>query len=60
MIVVSLVVNDEPRTIALRSADRTTLDVIKAAGGGSWAQLSKVRLRAALPSTFAALQIAAP
>jgi ABC-type nitrate/sulfonate/bicarbonate transport system permease component len=46
--------------VGLRSADRTTLDVIRAAGGGSWAQLSKVRLRAALPSTFAALQIAAP
>jgi ABC-type nitrate/sulfonate/bicarbonate transport system permease component len=46
--------------VGLRSADPTTLDVIRAAGGGSWAQLFKVRLRAALPSTFAALQIAAP
>ena len=46
--------------VGLRSADRTTLDVIRASGGGSWAQLFKVRLRAALPSTFAALQVAAP
>jgi ABC-type nitrate/sulfonate/bicarbonate transport system permease component len=46
--------------VGLRSADRTTLDVIRALGGGSWVQLFKVRLRAALPSTFAALQIAAP
>jgi len=46
--------------VGLRSADRTTLDVIRASGGGSWSQLRKVRLRAALPSTFAALQVAAP
>jgi ABC-type nitrate/sulfonate/bicarbonate transport system permease component len=46
--------------VGLRSADRTTLEVIRAWGGGSWAQLFKVRLRSALPSTFAALQIAAP
>jgi ABC-type nitrate/sulfonate/bicarbonate transport system permease component len=46
--------------VGLRSADRAALDVIRAAGGGSWSQLWKVRLRAALPSTFAALQIAAP
>jgi ABC-type nitrate/sulfonate/bicarbonate transport system permease component len=46
--------------VGLRSADRTTLDFIRATGGGPWAQLLKVRLRSALPSTFAALQIAAP
>jgi ABC-type nitrate/sulfonate/bicarbonate transport system permease component len=46
--------------VGLRSADRTTLEVIRAWGGGSWRQLFKVRLRSALPSTFAALQIAAP
>jgi ABC-type nitrate/sulfonate/bicarbonate transport system permease component len=34
--------------------------VIRASGGGSWTQLFKVRLRAAIPSTFAALQVAAP
>ncbi|HZQ86149.1 MAG TPA: ABC transporter permease subunit [Acidimicrobiales bacterium] len=69
--------------VGLRSADKTSLEVIRAVGGGTrrkvpramvsvlgperadkfmvaWAQLVKVRLRAALPSTFAALQIAAP
>lgn len=46
--------------VGLRSADRTALDVIRASGGGSWTQLVKVRVRAAIPSTFAALQIAAP
>ena len=46
--------------VGLRSADRYALDLIRANGGGSWTQLTKVRLRAALPSTFAALQIAAP
>jgi len=46
--------------VGLRSADRTALDMIRAAGGGSWSQLRKVRVRAAIPSTFAALQIAAP
>ncbi len=46
--------------LGLRSADASSLDMIRAAGGGRWAQLVKVRLRAALPSTFAALQGAAP
>jgi ABC-type nitrate/sulfonate/bicarbonate transport system permease component len=46
--------------LGLRSADPASLDVIRAAGGGRWSQLVKVRLKAALPSTFAALQIAAP
>jgi ABC-type nitrate/sulfonate/bicarbonate transport system permease component len=46
--------------VGLRSADPTSLDMIRAVGGSSWTQLWKVRLRAALPSTFAALQIAAP
>ncbi len=46
--------------VGLRSADRSALDVIRSSGGGSWSQLFKVRLRAALPSTFAALQVAAP
>jgi ABC-type nitrate/sulfonate/bicarbonate transport system permease component len=44
----------------LRSADPVALDLIRASGGGTTAQLRKVRLRAALPSTFAGLQIAAP
>jgi ABC-type nitrate/sulfonate/bicarbonate transport system permease component len=46
--------------LGLRSADPASLDVVYAAGGGRWSQLYKVRLKAALPSTFAALQIAAP
>jgi len=46
--------------LGLRSADTNSLDLIRAAGGGAWSQLVKVRLRAALPSTFAALQNAAP
>jgi ABC-type nitrate/sulfonate/bicarbonate transport system permease component len=46
--------------VGLRSADRNSLDLIRAYGGSSWIQLTRVRLRAALPSTFAGLQIAAP
>lgn len=46
--------------VGLRSADRTSLDLIRAYGGGSWTQLWKVRLRASLPSVFAGLRIAAP
>jgi ABC-type nitrate/sulfonate/bicarbonate transport system permease component len=46
--------------IGLRSADPTTLDVIRAYGGGRVASLRKVRIRAALPSLFAALRIAGP
>ncbi len=44
----------------LRAADRTSLDLVLAYGGGRWMQLLKVRLIAALPSSFAALKIAAP
>jgi ABC-type nitrate/sulfonate/bicarbonate transport system permease component len=46
--------------VGLKSADRTSLDLVRAYGGGSWAQLWKVRLRASLPSLFAGLRIAAP
>jgi ABC-type nitrate/sulfonate/bicarbonate transport system permease component len=46
--------------VGLRSADTTSLDVVRAYGGGRFRQLTKVRLRAALPSLFAALRIAAP
>jgi ABC-type nitrate/sulfonate/bicarbonate transport system permease component len=46
--------------VGLRSADRTSLDLIRVAGGGRWSQLVKVRMRAATPSVFAALRIAAP
>ncbi|MEV0331336.1 ABC transporter permease subunit [Nocardia sp. NPDC050717] len=44
----------------LRSADPTSLDLIRVYGGGRWQQLYRVRAIAALPNTFAALKIAAP
>jgi ABC-type nitrate/sulfonate/bicarbonate transport system permease component len=44
----------------LRQADRTSLDMVAAYGGGRYAELVKVRLWAALPYLFAALRIAAP
>jgi ABC-type nitrate/sulfonate/bicarbonate transport system permease component len=46
--------------VGLRSADKTSLDVVHAYGGGPVHKLFKVRLRAGLPSLFAALRIAAP
>jgi sulfonate transport system permease protein len=44
----------------LRSADQISLDLVHVYGGTSWTMLVKVRIRAALPSLFAALRIAAP
>lgn len=44
----------------LRQADRTSLDMVAAYGGGRYAELAKVRFWAALPYLFAALRIAAP
>ena len=46
--------------MGLHSADATSLDVVHAYGGGPVHKLLKVRLRASLPSLFAALRIAAP
>jgi ABC-type nitrate/sulfonate/bicarbonate transport system permease component len=46
--------------VGLRSADRTSLDLVRAYGGGKWRQLWTIRLRASLPSLFAGLRIAAP
>lgn len=46
--------------VGLRSADPAALDVVYAYGGGRLKQLTKVRLRASLPSMFAGLCIAAP
>ncbi|MCU1357777.1 MAG: putative transporter, permease protein [Acidimicrobiales bacterium] len=46
--------------LGLKSADRTSLDLVRAYGGGSWTQLRKVRIRACLPSLFSGLRIAAP
>lgn len=46
--------------LGLRAAPRTSLDVVRAYGGGRWTALIKVQLISALPSLFAALKIAAP
>lgn len=46
--------------LGLRSADATALDLVRAYGGGRWAQLRRVRIVAALPATLAALRVAAP
>jgi ABC-type nitrate/sulfonate/bicarbonate transport system permease component len=46
--------------VGLRSADKTSLDVVHAYGGASVQKLMKVQIRASLPSLFAALRIAAP
>lgn len=44
----------------LRSADRASLDLVEAYGGGVWQKFTKVQIFAAAPKTFAALKIAAP
>lgn len=44
----------------LRSADPTSLDVVRAYGGGRAQGLFRVRLISALPSLFAGLKMAAP
>lgn len=46
--------------LGLRSADPAALDLVRAHGGGRWQQLRRVRLIAALPTTLAALRVAAP
>jgi ABC-type nitrate/sulfonate/bicarbonate transport system permease component len=46
--------------LGLRAAPASSLDLVKAYGGGTWQQLRRVRLRSSLPSLFAALRIAAP
>ncbi|MEU8145962.1 ABC transporter permease subunit [Nonomuraea sp. NPDC048901] len=46
--------------LGLRSADRTSLDLIAVYGGGRLAKLRHVQVIAALPSTFAGLKISAP
>ncbi len=46
--------------VGLRGADATSLDLVRAYGGGRWSQLVKVRIRAALPSAFAGLAISGP
>ena len=44
----------------LRSADKASLDLVEAYGGGRWQKFTRVRLISAAPNTFAALKIAAP
>ena len=46
--------------LGLRSADKTSLDLVTAYGGNRFTQLIKVRIPAALPSFFNALRISAP
>jgi len=46
--------------LGLRSADKTSLELVRAYGGGTSTALRKVKLWAALPSVFAGLRIAAP
>jgi ABC-type nitrate/sulfonate/bicarbonate transport system permease component len=46
--------------LGLRAADRASLDVVTAYGGGRWTRLVKVQLIAAVPGVLAALRIAAP
>jgi ABC-type nitrate/sulfonate/bicarbonate transport system permease component len=46
--------------LGLKAADETSLDLVRAYGGGRIKQMTKVQLIAALPATFAGLRIAAP
>jgi ABC-type nitrate/sulfonate/bicarbonate transport system permease component len=46
--------------LGLRSASAVSLDVVTAAGGGSFMRIRKVRAIAALPAVFTALKIAVP
>lgn len=46
--------------LGLKSADKTSLDVVRVYGGSKFTQLRKVRLIAALPAILNALQIAVP
>jgi ABC-type nitrate/sulfonate/bicarbonate transport system permease component len=46
--------------LGLRGADPTSLDVVRACGGGAWTSLRKVKLWAALPAILGGLRVAAP
>ncbi|MCH4249887.1 MAG: ABC transporter permease subunit [Microbacteriaceae bacterium] len=46
--------------LGLKAADRSALDVVSVYGGGRLAQLLKVRLVAAVPEIFSALQMSVP
>jgi len=47
-------------TLGLRSADRTSIDLVSAYGGGQWKVMRKVRFKSSLPALFAGLRVAAP
>ena len=46
--------------LGLKSADRGSLDLVTAYGGGRWQRVTKVQVIAALPAMLSALKIAAP
>ena len=46
--------------LGLTQADARSLDVVRAYGGGRWAQMRLVQLRSALPSILGGFRIAAP
>lgn len=46
--------------VGLRSAEPVMFDLVRGYGGGRVKELTKVRLKAALPSVFAALRVAGP
>jgi ABC-type nitrate/sulfonate/bicarbonate transport system permease component len=46
--------------LGLRTAQPTSLDLVRAYGGGRWQQLWRVRAVSALPGLLAGLQVAAP
>jgi ABC-type nitrate/sulfonate/bicarbonate transport system permease component len=47
-------------TLGFRSADRTSIDLVSAYGGGQWKIMRKVRMKSSLPALFAGLRVAAP
>jgi ABC-type nitrate/sulfonate/bicarbonate transport system permease component len=46
--------------IGVHAAKRSSLELVRAYGGGRWARLRKVQVMAALPSVFTALKLAVP
>lgn len=46
--------------LGMRSASRSSLDLVSAYGGGRWTQIRKVQAMSALPAIATALQVAVP
>jgi ABC-type nitrate/sulfonate/bicarbonate transport system permease component len=46
--------------LGMRSASRSSLDLVAAYGGGRWTRIRKVQLMSALPAIVTALQVAVP